>query len=244
VDVWRVALDQPDEVVAAERGLLTQVELAHAERGIGVVYRRRTLSRAALRVVLSRYLDVSPNAVGFSYDGVGKPRVVAPRGDESLCFSLTHSGDCCLIAVATSDVGIDVEQIEAKPDLHALTERHFAAEEVAAIRGCGSAATRLFFCYWTSKEALIKALGGGLATMPLDGLVIRFNENGPYVAACRYADPRSLTLALLPMAEPWCAAVAVHRHPSECTLPLSVRFAEHGFSGGCTSEELGSSSGL
>jgi 4'-phosphopantetheinyl transferase len=229
VHVWRVPLDQPDEVVAAERAHLTPAELTQAGRGDPTVCRRRTLSRAALRSVLGLYLDIPAADVRFSHDRGGKPQVVAPRRSEPLRFSLTHSGDCCLVAAARADIGIDVERIEPKPELQAVAEQHFAAEEAAAIRGAGAGVTSLFFRYWTCKEALIKALGAGLPTMRLDGFVIRFVDEAPVVAACRYADPASLTLALIPVGEPWCAAVAVRRPPSDDS-PLRIRLRDHHFS--------------
>jgi 4'-phosphopantetheinyl transferase len=225
-----VALDQPDDVVTAQSALLTAAELQHAERGAPAVRRRRILARSALRAVLARYLGTAPVAVRFAQDPDGKPRLAPAAGKRhDLFFSVARSADLCLVAVAASEVGVDVEKVERLPDLDAVAERYFAPEEASAIRARRSRGdVAAFFAYWTCKEALIKALGGGLATTDLDGFLIRFVDAKPVLAACRYADPNDWVLVIPPLDESWVAAVAVE-HP-RAGSPVRAKWHDHDFS--------------
>jgi 4'-phosphopantetheinyl transferase len=229
VHIWRASLDQPDPVVEAASRLLSGDEIEHANRGVGAVRRRRILARGALRTALATYLNARPESLSFAYDAFGKPRLTGasvPR--QPLFFSLARSGDCCLVAVAESEVGIDVERLERRPDLDRLAERYFAAEETSSIQHLtGDCKVRAFFRCWTCKEALIKAMGGGLATRRLDGLVILLDGDEPVLAASEYGDPQGWTLTLPPIEEPWTAAVALRRPPGSGRLTISVRRLEH-----------------
>ena len=90
-----------------------------------------------------------------------KPRLV---GSEGVDFSISHSGDAVLVAVARGvRVGADVEAAPfAAFDSKALRRRMLTpaeAEELPRLRP-EDARTRL----WTAKEAVAKATGEGLAS--------------------------------------------------------------------------------
>nr|WP_238393297.1 4'-phosphopantetheinyl transferase superfamily protein [Myxacorys almedinensis] len=90
-------------------------------------------------------------------------------------FNVAHSQDRALYILsrdaselgrANRTVGIDIEQIRNVDRLEALTRRFFSAIEHAAI--CDAEAhqrSRLFFRYWTCKEAYLKATGDGLGKL-------------------------------------------------------------------------------
>ena len=62
---------------------------------------------------------------------------------------------------------------------HDIAGRFFAAEEVTDLRGLPPAdQQRVFFDYWTLKEAYIKARGFGLA-LPLGDFAFKLNPPGP-----------------------------------------------------------------
>ena len=107
---WRPDLDlaldlrEPAAVVERAAELLTAEERAHAGAGTEAVRRRRTLSRAALRIVLARWLACAPAALRFATEPSGKPRLDEPGPH----FSLSHSDDWSLIAVTSlGPIGID-----------------------------------------------------------------------------------------------------------------------------------------
>jgi 4'-phosphopantetheinyl transferase len=94
----------------------------------------------------------------------GKPGL-HPQHASDLQFNVSHSGDWVLLALSRSvAVGIDVESIRPLPQVLALAERYFSANEIATLRACLEAEREAtFLALWTRKEAQVKALGTGLA---------------------------------------------------------------------------------
>jgi 4'-phosphopantetheinyl transferase len=103
----------------------------------------------------------------------GKPVVLSGDGLPASA-SLSHSADLVLCAAGrVQTVGIDVEQIRPRSDWKALarfalhpTERRRMEGLVETIRW------QRFYQAWTFKEALAKALGLGLFTLPFDRIAI------------------------------------------------------------------------
>lgn len=128
--------------------------------------RRSVVARGTLRMLLGRRLGADPRRLEFVEGAQGKP---ALRGGE-LDFNVSHSGDRVAIAIAAggSPVGIDIEVEQPRmTDLVVLARRYFSAGEAREVERAADvdadAAMRLFFTIWTAKEAVIKAVGGGLS---------------------------------------------------------------------------------
>lgn len=126
----------------------------------------RGAGRSALAALLAAYLGVPAAALAFVSGPHGKPALAPPH--DALAFSWSHSGDYALAALARGVApGVDLERVQPRPRALELAERYFAAEEAVALRGLsGEARTRAFFALWTAKEAVLKALGRGLAYGP------------------------------------------------------------------------------
>jgi len=153
VHLWRSRLDPP----LAGRSLSAD-EWQRAQRMSGPLRARFVTARESLRQVLGRYLQREPDAIAFEYGTRGKPRL----RDGSLHFSLSHSGDWGLIAIATREIGVDLEQVRPRPALQ-LARRFFSDCEAAAIaRAPAADRDRIFLRMWTIKEARLKATGVGL----------------------------------------------------------------------------------
>ena len=166
VHVWRLALDQPENVVAEFRDSLEADELERASRFHFEKHRRHfVVGRGGLRYVLSRYLDAEPGEFRFSYGGYGKPALVG----EGLRFNMSHSHGLALFAVAADrEVGVDVEHIRADFATADIARRFFSRLEVATFNTLKTEEqVAAFFRCWTRKEAYIKAIGRGLSE-PLD----------------------------------------------------------------------------
>ena len=166
VHVWRLALDQPESVVAEFRATLEADELERAGRFYFEKHRRHfVVGRGGLRQVLARYLDVKPEEFHFSYGTYGKPALVS----EGLRFNMSHSHGVALFAVARHrEVGVDVEHIRADFATEDIARRFFSRAEVAAFNALEKEEqVGAFFRCWTRKEAYIKAIGRGLSE-PLD----------------------------------------------------------------------------
>ncbi|MBD2019809.1 4'-phosphopantetheinyl transferase superfamily protein, partial [Leptolyngbya sp. FACHB-36] len=101
----------------------------------------------------------------FGYEPRGKPVLNYPPC--RFQFNLSHSQAMLLCAVTIDHpVGIDLEFIRSTADLEQLTERFFLPQEHRTIHALPPE-QRLyaFFQHWTSKEAVLKALGVGLADL-------------------------------------------------------------------------------
>lgn len=129
---------------------------------------RFVIGRALARLQLSRFLGGDPRAWRFVTNAHGRPELAMPDGGPApLGFNVSHTRGMVACAVtATSDVGVDVEWVERRLT-HDVAERFFAPREVADLRArTPRDQARVFFDYWTLKEAYIKARGMGLA-LPL-----------------------------------------------------------------------------
>jgi 4'-phosphopantetheinyl transferase len=213
VHLWRGQLDRRDSAVIRATTILSREELEYARRGSPAVFRRRVLARAALRKVVGRYLDLPPQLVRLTHGRFGKPRLMETNGRrEELQFNLSRSGDTCLIAVAATAVGIDVERPEGLGvDVDAFASRFFGPEEIAALRQVDPRhKLRTFFKLWTVKEAFVKALGGGL-TVPLNAFAMSVDDDHPRLMAYRDGDVDAWTLAAPAIDDAFVAGVALRR---------------------------------
>jgi 4'-phosphopantetheinyl transferase len=131
--------------------------------------RRYTVGRCALRRLLGAYLDgCDPRDVAFSYGAHGKPSLASTH-QSVVRFNVAHSGGVALMGFAIgAELGVDVERVHDLPDLPSVMRSSFAAGERQQISLLPEH-DRLdaFFRCWTRKEAVLKALGSGLAR-PLD----------------------------------------------------------------------------
>ena len=127
--------------------------------------REFALCRAALRVLLCRRLGCANRVLTFVAAEHGKPFALVQGARAAVSFSVSHSGAHGLIAVGGGGcVGVDVEERTGRHDVDGVLRTAFAAEEQAELAAAsGPQKLQLFFRLWTMKEALIKALGTGLA---------------------------------------------------------------------------------
>lgn len=125
---------------------------------------RREQRRAPLRALLGAYLGLLPDDVVLVDDEYGRPELTEPW-NRFLQFNWSHSVDKAIIVVAHGVTpGIDIERIRPRPRAMQLAERFFHREEAAALAAVDeSQRERTFLELWTGKEAVLKALGRGLA---------------------------------------------------------------------------------
>jgi 4'-phosphopantetheinyl transferase len=165
VHVWRVSLAPGRDRLGRAWELLAPPERRRALRMRFPVHRaRRVASRAALRILLGRYLGIAPAEVPIVLEASGRP-VLA---DARLRFSVAHAGPLALYAFAADRaVGIDVERLRREVPFERLAARFFAAAEVEALGALPPGVVpAAFFACWTRKEALFKAWGGEGGLVP------------------------------------------------------------------------------
>jgi 4'-phosphopantetheinyl transferase len=181
VHVWRVALEQPEQVVQRFRTTLEPDELYRADRFHFEKDRRGfVVSRGFLRAVLGRYLSANPDALRFCYGHYGKPGLDGDHKHSALRFNMSHSRSVALVAVIeTRELGVDVEYIRADFASEDIARRFFSPREVAAFNALPvEQRVAAFFRCWTRKEAYIKAIGRGLS-QPLDGFDVTLGPAEP-----------------------------------------------------------------
>ncbi|GGY30973.1 4'-phosphopantetheinyl transferase [Rhodanobacter panaciterrae] len=134
--------------------------------------------REPLRSVLGVYLGIAAEHVTLVDGEHGRP-ALADVHDPSLGFNWSHSGNHALIAVGRGVTpGIDLEQLRVRPRALEIARRYFCNDETTALTAL-PAATRdaVFLELWTAKEAVLKALGRGIA-FGLDRLSIVSTTDG------------------------------------------------------------------
>ena len=151
----------------------------------------RSRSRDLLRDVLAVHLGLRPADVPLAEEPGGRPVLVSDGHD--LRFSVSHSGEAMVIAVASGhDVGVDLERADRRVAdgvlRRALNDRERALVAALPPSRRNEAALRL----WTAKEAYAKAIGRGLAH-PLSEIDVEDPLGVPHLAqpgwALRRLDP-------------------------------------------------------
>lgn len=177
IHVWRIDLKIHEEAVQRFRGFLSLDEKERAARFFFEPERRRfTVARGAMREILSRYLEIEPQNVKFSYGSRGKPELSPDINTLELKFNLSHSFDLALLAVARRfRLGIDIEFVNRDLASEEIAARFLSGDEISALLALPhDQRVEAFLCCWTRKEAYVKALGGGLS-VPLDSFSVAFD---------------------------------------------------------------------
>lgn len=162
VDLWRLCLEQPPEVVERFSLLLNTEEKARAARFR--FDRDQTcyiLTRGVLRHLLGGYLQLPADELSFEVGEHGKPALSGAK----LEFNVSHSGSYSLLGFCRGRrVGVDVEEIRPRKSVDLVAEHHFADGELAGVLEAeGDERLTRFYRCWTRKEAYMKATGMGLA---------------------------------------------------------------------------------
>jgi len=151
--------------------------------------RQFVISRAFLRIVLGRYLQLDPACLSFRVTEHGKPELST---GSDLRFNLSHTEGAAVVAVTRARrVGVDVERIRQNLNPLELADRFFSREESDWLRSQPvSQQFAAFFACWTAKEAYVKACGGGLS-MPLTAFAVIPRSGNAKLQLQIYGDPES-----------------------------------------------------
>lgn len=166
IHVWGVNLDIQEADLPHAWSLLSEEEQRRVDRLLSSLHRRRYIAaHAALRKLLSSYCGNCPSLV-IKKTGAGKPYL---PDFPSLCFSLTHSHEKAVVAVARGrDVGVDLEKVRMETDVLGLARRFFSTRDQCFIekhRIKGQRSTGIherFLMTWVAREAVAKADGTGI----------------------------------------------------------------------------------
>ena len=123
---------------------------------------RREQGRTPLLGLLAAYLRVAPSTLVLEEDAHGKPYLASAH---TLRFNWSHSGHHAVVALTRDlELGVDIEQAREGVHVLELAQRFFSPSEAEELAACDEAERdQLFLRLWCAKEAVLKALGRGLA---------------------------------------------------------------------------------
>ena len=176
VDIWHLSFSDASassdssevslETLSLEEQVKAKAFLKEEDREKYIV------SHLFLRRVLSHYFpSISPKEWCFAKNRYGKPYLHAKHGI-TFHFNLSHSKSHLYIICSEQYVcGIDVEESKNIPLTESMASLLFSEEELAVYHSLSSKKKeRMFYLYWTLKEAHLKALGSGLMELALSAL--------------------------------------------------------------------------
>ncbi len=160
IHIWPIPLCASAQIASACTAVLSPDERRRAAALHSPEHRLYfSLARGRLRILLGAYLGKSPADLRFTYGPCGKPELA----DSPLHFNLSHCGERAMVAVSSEPVGIDLEEIRLL-DFAAVGSTTFSADELAGVASAvANERSRLFFQFWTRREARLKAMGEGIA---------------------------------------------------------------------------------
>jgi len=184
IQLWLTDYDDiaDERLHQSYRALLSDEERRQEPRFYFQRDRRRYLvTRALVRTVLSKYLPARPESWRFSTNAYGRPEIANMAfAEANVLFNISHTHSLVVLGVTRSAaLGVDVENVVARPVSIDIAGRYFSPVEVAALAKVSPHRQQYrFFEYWTFKESYIKARGMGLS-LPLD----QFSFHYPHDAA-------------------------------------------------------------
>lgn len=161
--IWSANLDLNEKILAEFWQFLSEDEKARATRYKFEIHRKRFIAaKGILRILLARYLRVSPEEIAFGFGEHGKPFIKNPK-NTGIFFNSSDSKNMAVYAITQQEIGVDIEFIREEIQVIELAERFFSQDEKTALaQFSGQMQLKAFFSCWARKEAFIKYLGKGL----------------------------------------------------------------------------------
>lgn len=176
IHIWTADLTITQAQENEKLGLLNLEERERASRYHFPIHRTRFIAaRSMLRVIISQYLNIIPEDIIFTYDENEKPSLNTPNPLQ-LQFNLSHSENFAVYAITSEHaIGVDIEKVQDHFNL-AVAKRYFTQQENTNLLNLSSQEQiTTFYRIWARKEALIKAIGKGLA-IPLSSFSVSTND--------------------------------------------------------------------
>jgi 4'-phosphopantetheinyl transferase len=202
------------------RRILDRGERRQADKFRFAVDREAFTAAHALRRVMLSELTGNPTAAWRYTEGeFGRPELAPCCATPTLRFNISHTRGLVACAIAHHQVGVDVESADRAIDF-GLADTVFAPEEALILKSASpNQIGRLFFRFWTLKEAFIKATGEGLSrplnsfSFTLDPVRIQFHPERN--RASPHDDPAAWQFAEYRPSKNKYLALAVRRAPSQ-----------------------------
>lgn len=174
IHVWSADLNISAKLENDKLILLNSDERKQAERFHNNIHKKRYIAaHSTLRQILSFYVNILPQQIFFSRTEYNKPYLENSR----LQFNMSHSHDIAVYAISLDNmIGVDIEEIKTKytPE---IVKRYFSQQENSQFNQLSDEEKLIsFYRIWARKEALIKAIGKGLA-IPLSTFSVSLQDD-------------------------------------------------------------------
>tara|TARA_Y100001935_G_C17311324_1_gene516545 strand:- start:9492 stop:10151 length:660 start_codon:yes stop_codon:yes gene_type:complete len=118
------------------------------------------ISRSILRLILTKYLDLSQENIHINNLDNGRP--VLANSEINLDFNLSHMENWLLVAISRNrKIGIDIEKCNSQFNRKKISSRFFEKDVYIKLKDCNF--DEKFFCkLWTQFEARQKCFGFGV----------------------------------------------------------------------------------
>ncbi len=159
-DIWSIKINSHVPFIDDLWPLLNTEEHSRANRYYHEKDKHRfIISRGYLKILLGKYLDQAPEKVMFEIGENKKPFI--KNNTSGLYYNVSHSGNCILIAIALSEIGVDVEHVDTGFPYIDVLPLTFSSPEINYVQRSDSP-VNFFYRLWTRKEALLKATAKGI----------------------------------------------------------------------------------
>jgi 4'-phosphopantetheinyl transferase len=173
-------------------GILNEREKEKYSRYVLEKHKKRFVcSRSILKLLVADYLNIETNSVLIKYNERGKPFLEDNINYKNLYFNISHSYELITIVFTLENlIGVDIEYIDKSRDIIGIAKKFFSNDEYNCINKYKDESRfRMFYIFWTFKEALLKCCGTGISSnfksisMPLiENYYFMNNKNG----SCSY----------------------------------------------------------
>lgn len=185
IEIICFSLESNDEQRQFLYQLLSDDEKQRASRYRFDKHRNRFITgRGTIREILARKSKCAPEAISFILNNHGKPALNEPESAKHIQFNASSSATMGAIAISNNiPLGFDIEKINpaAIQDYDLIIKNQFTCDEYDWYRKYNiDDRIRVFFEFWTCKEAYLKALGIGLSGK-LDAFSIDLKGHEPSV---------------------------------------------------------------
>lgn len=181
IHVWQADFAKLGNVAPAAWKIMSADEQRRAQRFCFLQDRHRfCASRLFLRSIIASYTRGKAGDLIFVVGPFGKPRLSLSNTVDGFEFNLAHSRCGVLLAVTRGRcIGIDVEDLRPIPEALKIARQYFSAAERYALERIPEDEQQVaFLTCWTRKEAVVKAMGGGLH-IPLDAFSVPLSTQQP-----------------------------------------------------------------
>jgi 4'-phosphopantetheinyl transferase len=167
IHIWLLDIEQENVCVSLNE-LYSILNIEEKERLARYKFddhkKRFLYSRGILKLLLSNYLGTKAKDVLITYNDRGKPLIGVNVNVDNINFNLSHSQELITFAFTLGNsIGVDMEYIDKTRNITSIAKKFFSQRECNYLnRFTDHLQCKLFYIFWTFKEALLKCIGTGL----------------------------------------------------------------------------------